>query len=164
MTDYACGATVRAGPPLIYESNAPACRHDSTAACTACVVTAARELVAYSDAIDQAEARARAAWAEGYRAAAEAVAERARSEGYSEAVADVKAAEHGIVRVFREVAEAEAARWHLCCPACRLAGHRAGCRDCQDRTRETFADPMPGEYAGGPVAWLPEPASMRAAS
>jgi hypothetical protein len=118
-------------------------------------VSAARELIAVSDALDAAEARARSGWASGYRAGADAARERSHSEGYAAAVADIKRTERELVAAVRGVGELLAARWHLCCPACRLAGHRAGCRDCQARTRETFAGPLPGEYAGGPVAWLP---------
>lgn len=44
--------------------------------------------------------------------------------------------------------ELEARRWHLCCPSCRLGGHRDGCTDCEDRTAETFADPMRGDHTG----------------
>jgi hypothetical protein len=67
--------------------------------------------------------------------------ERGMREGYLLAVADFKAFQHGIVKD----AEAERRRWHLCCRRCRLEGHRDGCPDCQDRTRETFGQPFPGE-------------------
>lgn len=84
-------------------------------------------------------------------AAAEAAHERGLHEGYLLAVADFKAFQHGAVRD----AQLERRRWHLCCRRCRMKGHRGGCRDCQDRTRETFAGPYPGDYPGGPVAWMP---------
>lgn len=46
------------------------------------------------------------------------------------------------------LADVEAARWHLCCRPCRLAGHRAGCTDCEDRNRETFGLPSAADYQG----------------
>ena len=48
------------------------------------------------------------------------------------------------------LAASEAARFHVCCRACRTGGCRKGCPDCQQRTRETFADPHPDDYEGGP--------------
>lgn len=39
-------------------------------------------------------------------------------------------------------------RWRLYCPACRRGVPRHACPDCQDRSRETFAAPMPGDYPG----------------
>jgi hypothetical protein len=118
-------------------------------------VSAARELVAYSDAIDQAEARARAAWSEGYRAAATATYPRAFAEGYAACDAELavlwRAVAEPVAHGGPSYAVVERERWHLCCLPCRRAGHRAGCRDCQDRTRETFAEPMPGDYRGGPI-------------
>jgi hypothetical protein len=93
--------------------------------------------------------------------------ERGQVDGYLLAVADIKAAQHGAVRN----AQLERRRWHACCRRCRLNRHRDGCRDCEDRTRETFAAPMSGDYPGGPVAWLPgwvpgsgEPPALEAAS
>jgi hypothetical protein len=54
-------------------------------------------------------------------------------------------------------AEIERIRWHLCCMPCRRGGHRRGCPDCREAPAEggrlVFADPMPGEYLGGPVRW-----------
>lgn len=78
--------------------------------------------------------------------------ERGLHEGYVLAIADVKALQHGLVRD----AQLEKRRSHLCCPRCRLAGHRDGCGDCQDRTRVTLGDPMPGDYPGGAdgIAWV----------
>ena len=119
----------------------------------AALLAAARELLAASDRLDGQLAARLAAHAEGYRRGL-AEAERARAEGYVEAIADIKAAQHGIVDVLRRSVPA-ASQWRVCCLPCRRAGCRAGCRDCQDRTRETFADPLPGDYLGGPVAWLP---------
>ena len=79
--------------------------------------------------------------------AARAAAEREQGlhEGYLLAVADFKAYLHGVVRD----AEFERRQWHLCCRRYRLEGHRDSCRDCEDRTRETFGDPRPGDYPGG---------------
>jgi hypothetical protein len=148
MSQYAQGATTLVGAPLVRQSSALPCQHDGTTPCGACL---AAELVAASDVIDQAEARARAAWADGYAAAQRLTREAAEAEGYARAIADVKAAQHGVAGVLRELADGEAARWHLCCPACRRDGHRAGCRDCEARSRETFAAPMPGDYPGRPV-------------
>lgn len=42
--------------------------------------------------------------------------------------------------------ELELRRWHVCCRACRIVGHRAGCTRCEDRTRATFANPHPDDY------------------
>jgi hypothetical protein len=53
----------------------------------------------------------------------------------------------GIVRALSEAAP-PAFRWHLCCKRCRRSRHRPGCRDCEDRTRETFGDPHPDDFAG----------------
>jgi hypothetical protein len=53
-------------------------------------------------------------------------------------------------------AEIERRRWHLCCAPCRRGGHRAGCSDCREVPsggRLAFAEPMPGDYVGGPVGW-----------
>jgi hypothetical protein len=51
----------------------------------------------------------------------------------------------------------ERIRWHLCCVPCRRGGHRRGCPDCREAPAEggrlAFAEPMPGDYVGGPVAW-----------
>jgi hypothetical protein len=71
--------------------------------------------------------------------------ERGRAEGYALCVSDLKAWQQGVVRDAR----LEARRWHLCCPACRAAGHQDGCERCEDRTRATFAGPMNGD-AGPP--------------
>jgi hypothetical protein len=76
--------------------------------------------------------------------AAAAEYERGLHEGYLLAVADLKAWQHGVV----QDAEQERRRRHLCCPRCRLAGHRNGCRDCETRTRETFGEPMAGDFPG----------------
>lgn len=77
-------------------------------------------------------------------AASAAAYERGLHEGYLLAVADLKAWQQGVVRDARQ----ERRRWHLCCPRCRLAGHRDSCRDCEDRTRETFGRPVPGDFPG----------------
>lgn len=121
------------------------------------IVTAApelAELLAYSDRRDAELAARTAARAEGFAAGAAQAAAQWQA-GYVAACAALKAAQHGLVDVFRGVAETQAARWHVCCRRCRLAGHRTGCRDCQARARVTFGEPMPGDYTGGPVAWLP---------
>ena len=47
------------------------------------------------------------------------------------------------------LADAEARRWHVCCRRCRLGGHRYGCEDCEDRTRETFGEPHRGDRPAG---------------
>jgi hypothetical protein len=73
--------------------------------------------------------------------------------GYHRAISEVKATEHELVRVIGGLAETLKARWHLCCLDCRRGRHRPGCRRCQDRTRETFGQPYPGDYTGGPVEW-----------
>jgi hypothetical protein len=90
------------------------------------------ELVAaLVDAIDPAaEIRYRRTLAQ---EAAMAERERARSEGYAAAIADVKAAEHGLVAIFRDVAETEARRW-------TLRG--------EPRTRATFGQPHKDDYPG----------------
>jgi hypothetical protein len=78
-------------------------------------------------------------------ATAAAERERGLHEGYLLAVADFKAYLHGVVRD----AEVERRRWHLCCRQCRLEGHRDDCPDCEDRTREAFGVPRPGDYPSG---------------
>lgn len=107
-------------------------------------LAAARELLAWSDALSSAYAAGLAA-GESRAAAAEALGrERAARElGYAEAVADMKRAEAGIASAWREQAEAEAGRWVV-----------RG----EFRARATFGEPHPGDYRGGPVAWpeLPE--------
>jgi hypothetical protein len=122
---------------------------------TAELAAAARELLAYSDRRDAELAARIAARREGYVAGL-AQASAQWQAGYAAAIADIKAVQHGLVDTLGELGELVRRRWHLCCIPCRRTGHRPGCRDCQDRTRATFADPMPGEYEGGPVAWLPE--------
>ncbi|HYB48683.1 MAG TPA: hypothetical protein VED20_15235 [Streptosporangiaceae bacterium] len=69
--------------------------------------------------------------------------ERGLHEGYLLAVADLKAFQHGAVRD----AQLEQRRWHLCCRRCQLEGHRDGCQDCEERTRETFGQAFSGEVA-----------------
>jgi hypothetical protein len=69
--------------------------------------------------------------------AAMAQRERSWSEGYAAAIADVKAAEHGIVAIFRDVAETEARRW-------TLRG--------EPRTRATFGQPHQDDYPGREAA------------
>jgi hypothetical protein len=68
------------------------------------------------------------------RETAAAEYERGRVDGYLQAVADVKAAQHGIVRD----AELETQRWG--------PGGRAH-----------FADPRPGDFPGRPAEPEPEP-------
>lgn len=118
------------------------------------VAELARQVLAMSDARDAELGARMQAYRKGY-AVGLAQAEAQRRAGYLAAIADMKRSEAELVALYREYADAYEARWHLCCPRCRRGGHRAGCRDCQDRTRETFAGPMAGEYQGGPVAWLP---------
>jgi hypothetical protein len=97
--------------------------------------------------------------------------ERGRADGWREGRED---AHREVERDWREMArkvarggpshaELEAHRWHVCCRPCRLGGHRAGCTDCEDRTRETFGEPHPDDYQGVPVA-RDEPAGQRAAA
>lgn len=119
----------------------------------AALVAAARELIAASDRLDGQLAARLAAHAEGYRLGAEQAAAQWQA-GYNAACADLKGVQHALVDVFGELAEVQARRWHLCCVPCRRRGHRTGCRECQDRTAETWAEPMPGDYLGGPVEWL----------
>jgi hypothetical protein len=118
------------------------------------LLAAAREVIAASDRLDGQLAARLAAHAEGYRLGAGQAAGQWQA-GYAAAIAAEKAVQHELVDALGELAEIRRRRWHLCCLPCRRAGHRPGCRDCQDRTRETFADPLEGEYFGGPVAWLP---------
>lgn len=112
------------------------------------------DLLAESDRRDVELAARLAAWREGFAVGA-AQAEKRWQAGYVAACADVKATEHELVNRFGELAEILRRRWHLCCVPCRRGGHRPRCRDCEDRTQSTFAAPMPGDYLGGPVAWLP---------
>ncbi len=48
--------------------------------------------------------------------------------------------------------ELEGLRHHVCCGACRRAGHRAGCERCEDRVRQTLSQPHPDDFLGGGVA------------
>lgn len=116
------------------------------------LILAARELFEYSDRQDGHLAARLAAHAEGYRLGADQAAGQWQA-GYAAAIADIKAAEHGLVAALGEVAEVQRHRWHLCCLPCRRAGHRTGCDACQDRTRETFGELLEGEYLGGPARW-----------
>jgi hypothetical protein len=135
MSDYACGAPASPVPTLDVQPNAPACRHDSTAACPACLVSAARELVAYSDALAAAEARAHAAWAEGYQAAASASYQRGLADGYAACEADREAEWRAIAR---PVAHPEAYRREVAARA--LAAAESGCRrDAAQHEREFVA-------------------------
>lgn len=111
-------------------------------------VSAVRELLSLSDRRDVQMAARLAAHAEGYRRGL-AEAERARAEGYAQAVADIKATEHELVGRIGDLAAVLTARWRASSRRCRLAGYRPWCPDCQDRTRLTFADPFPGDYLGG---------------
>jgi hypothetical protein len=116
------------------------------------LLAAAREVIAASDRLDGQLAARLAAHAEGYRLGADQAAGQ-RQAGYAAAIAEIKGVQIELVDALGELAEVQARRWHLCCLSCRRGGHRVGCADCQDRTRETFADPMPGDYLGGPVEW-----------
>jgi hypothetical protein len=60
------------------------------------------------------------------------------------AIADYKAAQHGIYREAR----LEQRRRHVCCRRCRLRGHRDGCTGCQERDRETYGEPHPDDFTG----------------
>jgi hypothetical protein len=82
--------------------------------------------------------------------------ERGRTLGHDEGFAQ---AERDMAQRWQEVArpvarggpahgEIEAARWHVCCRPCRLGGHRRGCADCEDRTRETYGQPHPADSSG----------------
>lgn len=70
--------------------------------------------------------------------------ERGRVDGFLAAVAEFKRAQHQTV----DDLDAWLNRWHLCCPRCRLEGHRDNCPNCVGRTRETFGQPSPGEPDG----------------
>ena len=113
------------------------------------VVAAARALIAYSDGRDRESAARLAGISEGYaigyeagdRAGAEAV-----HEWYAGQDRDI-AAELAGQHPRPERARFELTRWHVCCRACRRGGHRDGCPDCEDRTRETFGEPHPGDRA-----------------
>ena len=72
--------------------------------------------------------------------------------GYAEAIADVKAAEHGIYRIIKDNHDVSERKWHLCCPSCRLTGCHPNCPRCESRTAETFAGPRDDDYTGGPVS------------
>jgi hypothetical protein len=113
------------------------------------LTAAARELIAASDRLDGQLAVRLAAHAEGYRLGAE----QAAGQWQAGHAAAIKGVQHELVDALGELAAVQARRWHLCCPPCRRGGHRGGCRDCQDRTRETFGEPFAGEYPGGPVDW-----------
>jgi hypothetical protein len=74
--------------------------------------------------------------------------DRGAFDGYAAAIADIKALQHRLVLN----AELEHRRWHVCCGRCRLTHHRDSCRDCQDRDRKTFGQPMRGDYSGQKAA------------
>ena len=95
-------------------------------------------ILAMSDERDQALARILAAHREGYYAAWQDGADRYNAGFYDGAIRR-KHAEHDVVGAQR----VENARWEL-----------RG----EHRTRETFADPHPDDYKGGPMKWAdPEP-------
>ena len=73
-----------------------------------------------------------AAWRDGYAAAA-AQFEEYEARGYARAVADVKAAQHGLYNHLRRCRETEDGRWIV-----------RG----QQRTRKTFGHPHPADYPG----------------
>jgi hypothetical protein len=97
-------------------------------------VTDAGDLLSVSDERDMWERRLIAAQRAAYRSgyADGRAVERAETDRAWAALPPVRVPDS------RELAEVEACRWHLCCRRCRLAGHRAGCPDCEDRARETF--------------------------
>lgn len=129
------------------QNNPLLCQHDGTAACPACLVRAARELVAASDALDHAQARALAAWGEGYRTGAEATEERAHSEGRAEAIAEIKAVHDGLADTWGRMAP-DVNPWLVLCGSCRRNGRRGGCRDCRDGDRSAFGLPHPDDFPG----------------
>ena len=120
------------------------------------------ELLALSDQRDAALRARQAAEAEGFRqgfAEGFAAGAEARSRELLAEIDQEKRLRSGILQALSD-SRPPAGRWHLCCPACRRGGHRGGCRDCQDRTRETFGDPMRGDFPGlGSVAQITETAA-----
>ncbi len=68
-----------------------------------------------------------------YRAGYAAAADIAWSAGYAHAIAEVKAAQHGLVLLVGELAGIEAARW-------MVRG--------ESRCRQTFSQPHPDDYPG----------------
>lgn len=102
------------------------------AAVTAAYLTELRPQIALETARDWCQAAYRRGFAAGDAA------------GYARAVEAFKADQIGLVHGMR----LEADRWFLYCPACRANGaYRAGCEDCQARTRRTFAQPAPWEVS-----------------
>jgi hypothetical protein len=98
------------------------------AACAARLLAASDTRARWLDRIAAAERR-------GY-ARGEAAADARWDAGYAAAIAEVKAAQHGLYAVFSDRAEAERRMWG-------------------PRGRAHFADPQPGDYMGGPVEWQP---------
>ena len=84
------------------------------------------------------------AWADGYRLGYDAGFER----GARLIEAGWPAIVEPVLRNRPDHAVAEARRCHVCCARCRRDGHRPGCPDCEDRDRETFGRPHPGDYGG----------------
>jgi hypothetical protein len=122
----------------------------NTPAALADPVPLADMLAAWVDSLNpEAEIRYRLALC---REAEERGYERGHGAGYAEAVADVKAAEHGIYRIIKDNHDVAERRWHLCCHHCRLNGCHPNCPRCESRTPETFADPRDDDYTGGPVS------------
>jgi hypothetical protein len=70
--------------------------------------------------------------------------ERGHRDGYLQAVADIKRAQHQAV----DGLDTWLTRWRVCCRPCRLSGHREGCANCQARTQATFAEPHPDDFTG----------------
>jgi hypothetical protein len=107
---------------------------------------AALAVVLPDPAVDVAYRRqlARETWRDGY--------ERGHRDGYEHGARLLEAQWPAVVvpllRNRPDHAEVEAARWHVCCAACRRDGHRRGCPRCEDRSRETFGRPHRDDYRG----------------
>lgn len=116
-------------------------------------------LVGVSDSRDRTLQARLDGWREGHAAGFAEGIELGRAQYAAELLAEVGAEKRlqlGLVRALAEAAP-PAGRWHLCCLPCRRGGHRPGCHDCQARARETFGEPMPGDFPGlGAVAQITE--------
>lgn len=129
------------------------------------VLAAARALIAYSDARDR-EVAARLSLAAAQYAAGREQGNREGEtrvhEWYAEQDRELAA---GVAEALARPARTAApGRWHLCCRACRLGGHRNGCPRCEDRTRATFGDPHPDDYPGGARSSFPTADTRRGAA
>lgn len=98
----------------------------------ACVVTdSPRALIELSDERDRWERLVLASWLDGYTACLNQLADQIGGR-----IMPAHPTPLALVR------------WHVCCARCRRVGHRAGCADCQDRTRATFGRPHPDDFEG----------------